>query len=344
MEKKSFFKERTKSEITDLRVRDVFASRGLVDGISALSPQEALAVKVPVTPLNFFKNVADGAEASRKCYKHGDEIILSQPRTQGEAYMCREIPLAIRARDFSRLTTMREEDIDYVAYSFRPVQGRDTEKRRVPFVWLLEGARIFAYAENMASGIKVEPYADSVRARREGSDVVVAVPSRTKRKSRYKMKLEHVATEGVTERRAVAWSLRSQFNSENSIAHSTYNIRYTFDQGAEGSDVFTFYPHDIAGYYATINHYLKQHNPTPLEMSPIALPSRMMADFYMKLCNNVLIYDGFLTSKDKMRKLHIDEKSILIARAIGKYGHDATMFADGARDGKLKDYNWTVRN
>lgn len=78
-------------------------------------------------------------------------------------------------------------------------------------------------------------------------------------------------------------------------------------------------------------------------MSPLALPSRLASDFYRKLGNNVLVFDNTLSSSDKLRKLHIDEKSILIARLIGKYGNDKTMFWDSARDGRIKDYDWCLK-
>ena len=56
--------------------------------------------------------------------------------------------------------------------------------------------------------------------------------------------------------------------------------------------------------------------------------------------NNIVIYDPTLSSKDKLRKLHVAEKSILIGRAIGRFGADEIMYADGARDGKLENYDW----
>jgi len=59
------------------------------------------------------------------------------------------------------------------------------------------------------------------------------------------------------------------------------------------------------------------------------------------LNNNVLIYDPSLQSKDKLRKPHIVEKSVLLARAIRVFGHDETAYCDPVRDGKLRDYVWT---
>ncbi|MEK6819423.1 MAG: hypothetical protein AABY10_05840, partial [Nanoarchaeota archaeon] len=89
-------------------------------------------------------------------------------------------------------------------------------------------------------------------------------------------------------------------------------------------------------------NYLADHNMTPMEMNPFALTSRHGASFYNRLNNNVVIFDPSLRSKHKHRKLHLAEKCILWARAIGKFGHDDIAFWDPSRDGKLKDYDWSI--
>ena len=343
MSKKSFFKERTVEEIFDLSVKPVSIQRHLVKRILDLDhKKDALELRVQLTPGRFFQNVYTSQEASRKCYKHGDLIALDQPQTQEEAYRTEEIPLAIRARCFGLLQEKKEEEINVIGYSFRPVQGRDRRKRVVPFVWLLEAVRLFGYAENMTRGIEVIPYDDASRVKYEGASIICTVPSRVKKKTRYRIRLEHVSVDGVTERRAVAWSLKSNFDIDPE--HSTWNMRYTWEYDRQGSDRFTFYPHDIAAYISVIGHYWKQHNLTPIEMSPLALPSRQEAMIYTKLCNNVMIYDPTLAGKRKLRKLHLDEKCILLGRSIKILGHDESMYWDPGRDGKLKNYEWSFSN
>ena len=68
-----------------------------------------------------------------------------------------------------------------------------------------------------------------------------------------------------------------------------------------------------------------------MEMNPFALSSKLEAEFYINLCNNLIIFDPSLKSKDKLRKLNIDEKSILLTRSIGILGHDKTFFWDPNR-------------
>jgi len=342
MDRKAYFQERTEAEMVRLDPKQIYSARGLVDRIMHLGDNQVMEVRTNITPGKFFRGDKNGEQASRKCYKHGDLVALTQPKTVMAALGCRDIPLAIRARDFAELETMREEDINFVGYSWYPVQGNDARKRIVPFVWVPEAVRLFAYAENLTGGIEVKPYADSARVQKEGATVICNVPSRTVKKSRYEVKLKHVPVDGSTERRVVAWSLTSEFGSK-APEHSTYNIRYTWASEREHSDVFTFYPQDIAAYIATIKHFWNQHNLTPFEMSPLALPSNQTAEFYRKLCNNVLIFDSTLGKKGEVRKLHLDEKSILIGRSIGVYGAKDTMYFDPERDGKLKDYNFSLR-
>lgn len=348
MVKKSFFKERDVLEIKSLQPRRAYSPRGLVERIDGLADDEAVEIRNRIIPGKFYRGNIDGREAGIKAHKHGNLVMLSNPKTQHEAYSCNDIPLAIRARDLGKLEEMREEDINYVGYGWYPVQGRDRRKRKVPFVWLFEGQRIFAYAENMAGGIDVMPSGSTredeenhaKRIAEEGETIVCRVPSRRQKEPRYNLKLHHVPIDGVTERRAVVWSLNSEYEQGRAPAHITLgNIRYTYKDEREGSDIFTFYPQDIAAYIATIKHFNEKHNLTPAEMSPLALISKRGVNFYKRLCNNTLVFDPTITGrKDHLRKPNLAEKSILLARATGVLGHDEIMFWDPSRDGKLKDY------
>jgi len=337
MAKKSSFERRSESEIRAMKPKQIYRARGLVEKIWNSDPcNDAFELRFPLIPTKFRANHSD-ARASRLNYKHGNYLALSQPKTQEEAYRTKETPLAIRQRDFDSLRSLREEETFLMGYRFHPVQGRDRRWRYVPFVWLPEGVELFGYAESVG-GIEIEPYTDSKGVSREGASILTKVPSRTKKKKRYGVKLMSVPVDGVTEKRAVAWSLKSLFEDGEEPEHSGYNIRYTPEKERGVSDVFTFYPHTIAAYIAVIKYFNSMHNLTPIEMSPLALISRNMARFNDRLDNNVLIYDPTLKAKEKTRHLHLDEKSTFNARAIGIFGHDGTMYWDPARDGLLKDY------
>jgi len=344
MTRKSFFKERSSKEIEALQLQTAFRANGLVKRILDLNPtEEAVEIRTPIIPGQFHQRTSNTAQASRKCYKHGELITSSQPKGQKQAISSREIPLQIRERDFSKLRGMREEEINYVGFSWYPVQGNDRRKRVVPFVWLPEGERLFAYGENQGTGIEIKSYANARRASKEGAEVICKVPSRTAKQPRYNLKLKHVPIISSPERKAAVWSLKSTYEDGEEPEHSTWNIKYGWDTSRTDSDVFTFYPHDIAAYIAIAGSELKENkNMTPLEMNPFAWPSKRLADFYNRLNNNVVIFDPTLSGKNKHRKLHVAEKSILIARSIGVLGHDATMYWDGTRDGAIKNYDWKI--
>lgn len=341
-ERKSFFAERSVAEIKELKPKWVNNAKGLVRKIDGLdSSKEAMIIAIRLLPGEFYQFTDSWAEASRKAYKHGDYVALGQPQTQEEALRTRESPLQIRARDLDVLRGIREEEIQTFGYSFRPVQGRDRRKRLVPFAWIMEGTKLFSYAANLAEGIKVEPYADSGRVAREGAEIVVTIPSRTKKKSRYKVKLSHVPVVDRPEKNAVVWSLRSTYDEGRAPLHSLYNVRFTFEREPEASDVLHLYPQDVAAYLAVARQCFEENkNFVPWNMNPFAKPSQRAASFYGRLGNNVLVYDPSIKTKDHLRKLHVAERSLLIAREIGVFGHDQTMFWNPEVDPKLKDYSW----
>ena len=350
MAKKSFFKERTVAQIRDLSTQETSRQRGLVRTIDDLNPSaDGLIVKAQLIPGRFFRSVETQAQASRKAYKHGNLIPLTHPQTWQGCYDSPEIPLAIRARDFAQLREMKEENINVFGYSVRPTWG-DRTKRVFPFVWMPEGVRLFGYAENNAGGVKVEPYADAKRVRRDGANVVVTVPSRTKKNPRYSFRLVNVPFVRSRENLSSVLTLRPHVIQDEESGepktgrtpHDRYNIKYTYEGDQEGSNPATFYPHDLAGYLGIVKSQLADHNMTAMEMNPFALPSRHQAEFYTKLCNNILVYDPTIQEKHHLRKPHVAEKSLLLARAIGQFGHDDFAFWDPARDGKLKDYEWSI--
>lgn len=341
VEKKSFFRRRKVKEIRNMNISTIYKNRNLVKKILNLDPKEdALELRFGICPGRFYRGVSNGAEASRKCFKHGSLISLSQPITQREALESDEIPLAVRERDFSRLEGVKENEIDYIGYSFRPVQG-EKRKRIVPFVWAVESVRLLGYSIKMTSGIEIQPYKDSKRVAREGANIICKVPSRTKKKSRYLIKLKNVPVKDCLEKRAIAWGIGSDAGRD--VLHRSYNIKYNRETEREGSDVLTFYPQDMAAYFAVVSKLWKEErNIVPFQMSPFVLPSREIAEFYKKLDNNILLFDPSLKGSEKLRHLHIAEKSILLSRTISILGHHETFYCDFERDGKIEDYNWCI--
>jgi hypothetical protein len=198
----------------------------------------------------------------------------------------------------------------------------------------------------MTAGIKVEAFADAKRAAQEGATVICEVPSREKEKDRYKIRLDHIAVFDDLGRPAVALGLNSNYTNEPE--HKLYNIRFTNVNARETSDVVTFYPQEIAAYLGAAKHFVQtldengNPNRNSIEACPFLIPSRRAANFYNKLCNNVLVHDGRINNGSHMRKLYVAEKCILFGRAMGMFGLDEMKYQDVKRDGRIADYDWSV--
>ncbi len=375
-ERKTFFRERTESEIKELNRTSVNHQNDLVERVDGLSAEDGLVIYARITPNSFFRGGASGKEASRKCYKHGDYISLPQPKTLEEAYASRDIPLNLRTRAFFEAgfrkkrngirVRKRQEEISNVGVCWRPLFGRVKPKILVPFREVVEGARLFSYAENYSTynqgkqekqGIEADIYKDAGRVSVEGAGCVVVIPSRTEKKPRYRFGVMHVPLipnnpdEGINYNLAIALSMRPALLVEEETgepvvgrtAFSDYLIKYKFLESREGSDALHLAPQDIAGFLGILKRELTEsHNQTPLTFNPYPLPSQHQARFYAKLRNNVLIFDPTLESKDKLRKLHLDEVSILLGRAIDCFGQHDFAYWDPTRDGIYKNYNWSA--
>lgn len=326
---------------------------------------------VPTNKKGVYREKLTGAQASRRYFHHGDLLALSQERGYNATLGLRDRPLDLRVSAFRQLGKKPQEEINFIGYSWFPVFGEKT-KRVVPFVWLPEAARIFTYAENFTrfvqinratgekenkTGIKVREFANSRRVLKEGASVVVEVPSRSEKKLHYIFGLRQVPFipnrpgEENNNLASVLGLRHFSIHGEDyeiingHTPQDIFDIRYTFENSRQGSDLVKFSPQDIAGYMGVIKKQLsEQGNPTALTFNPFAFPSRHQADFYLKLCNNVLIFDPTLNGwKGDVRKLHLAEKSILLARAIGHFGHNDFSFWDPTRDGSFKDYDWSVK-
>lgn len=344
MVKKSFFKNKTPEEMRELfKVHRVYTSRNLVERIWNLdSESESIELRTPIIPANFLVGLKSQAQASRKNYKHGLLIHLNQPNTREEAYNYPYTPLTARMKAFDEVfRNLREEEINFIGITWHPLQTRDRRWRIAPFDVSLEGTKIYNYAVNRTPGIEVKEYTEAEIIKREGGQILCKVPSRTKRKERYQINLMNIPVIQDREKNAIIWSIKSQYIEGKEPERTTFlhHLRYELISGTKGSDVFVFGPHEIAAYLAIIKKcWQGLNNTVPLEMNPFPLPSKAWARFYDKLNNNIMIYDPTLSSKEKLRNLHLDEKCILLGRSIKVKGAYETAFWDPARDGHLKSY------
>jgi hypothetical protein len=323
-EKKQFFQENTKAEIKG-KVYVDFRELGGLEVVGSLNDNEYTIVK---------EFVPRGYESARKFMKHGPEVKPRRVYSLDQAVGLGKTPVQLREEAFNAIS-----GINYCGYSFVPL-GNDARKRKVGLVECLEGARLFSYSHQMGTGIKVKPYADAKRVRIDGAEVVVEVPSRTKDERRMRFKLTSVPFVDSREKYIVSLNI----GSDHSCPSKRFNIRYRYSDDKESSGVVNICAHEIAAYLQLVQQAMQEgKNLIPLQMSQFAIPSQESVDYYLKLCNNVLVKDESLESKDQLRKPNRAEREISLWALVKALGHDRTFYADRCRDGNVKDYSWSLR-
>lgn len=277
--------------------------------------------------------VPRGYESARKFMKHGPEVKPRRIYSLEQAVREARTPVQLREEAFNRI-----KNSFYCGYSFMPV-GKDKRKRKVPLVECLEGERIYAYSHRVpGTEIKVKPYDNAKRVRRDGAEIVLEVPSREEKNPRIRFKLTSVPIIDSYEKHLISLGI----GSDHSCSSKRFNIRYKYSDDKESSGVMNICAHEIAGYLQIIDHYLNnEKNLIPLQMSPFAIPTQETVGFYLTLENNVLVRDESLTSKDKLRKLNRAEMEIMLWGFVKDLGYDRTFYAKGSRDGNLSEYIWT---
>lgn len=317
MKKKPFFKESTKAEIKHKNLVKADISDAL-----ELKDDEFIIIS-PLLPR--------GYESARKFMKHGPEVKPQRYRTLDHALEVGKTPIQLREEAFNNI-----QRIDFCGYTFMPL-GRDRRKRKVSLIECLEGARIYAYA-NQVRGAKiiVRPYDSSKRVRIDGAEVVCKIPSRSEKQGKIQLKLTSVPVIDSKEKHGISLNI----GSDHSCPSKRFNIRYRYSDDKEGSGIVNDCGHEIAAYLQTIEHYWNKKNLIPLQMSQFAIPTQKAVDFYLRLGNNILVLDETLKSKDKLRKPDRADKEIALWSLVKKLGHDETFYSTKSRDGNIADYKW----
>ena len=75
-------------------------------------------------------------------------------------------------------------------------------------------------------------------------------------------------------------------------------------------------------------------------MCQFAIPTQETVNYYLKLENNLLIYDENLKNKNKLKKPNRAEKEISLWALVKYLGHDKTFYSKKSRDGNVADYKW----
>ncbi|MEM4330594.1 MAG: hypothetical protein QW273_01135 [Candidatus Pacearchaeota archaeon] len=340
MEQKNYFKTKSIEEILSFKSKRVYSPKNLISRILELEEDSSLHLYFPIIPFSFLKAGRSSFSSSRKNYKHGEYLEIYQPRTLEESFKVSDsyIPLHGRMKSFEELHKLglKEEEINILGLKWHPINGMERVPRLVPFDSVLEAVKIYNYSVNIGTGIEINAkYINSKIVREEGAQILFKVPSRSIKREKYSLKLLHVPIIDSKEAISVVLRMKPEFNiREPERDFYLHNLRYSF-VGSDSERV-VFGPHSIAAYLYLIRESWEGFDKTvPLKMNPFPLPSKRLFDFYEKINNNLLIYDP---TKKSLRKLYIDEKSILIGRAIHREGAWEMAYWDYNRDGKLSEY------
>ncbi|VVB78405.1 Uncharacterised protein [uncultured archaeon] len=319
--KKVFFEESTAAQI---KKKTLVETSQITDALELESGQYMIVPEF----------LPRGFESARKFMKHGFEVKPKRFYSQKQAIYDGRVPVVLREEAFNSL-----KGHNYCGYSFLPL-SKDQRKRKVSLIECLEGARIFAYAnQNPGTFIKVKPYADAKRVRIDGAEVVIEVPSRTEGERRIQFKLTSVPIIDSPEKYGISLNI----GSDHSCGSKRFNIRYRYSDDKESSGVVNICAHEIAGYLQLIQDEISENkNLIPLQMCQFAIPSQETVNYYLRLENNVLARDESLESRDKLRKLNRAEKEIALWALVEAYGHDRTFYAGRSKDGNVRDYDWDL--
>ncbi|MBI2004368.1 hypothetical protein HYS72_02795 [Candidatus Pacearchaeota archaeon] len=314
MVKKTFFKEPAKAEIkakNKVEIKELYEIANL--------KQNEYSILQSFIPKNY-KN-------AKKFMKHGPEVKPIRYYSLEHALKIRKTPVQLREEIFNQI-----KNYEFCGYSFMPL-GKDKRKRKVSLVECLEGARLFAYSYQKNAKIFIKSYDKPERVDKDGAEVIVEVPSRTKKERKNKFKLTSVPVKDSLEKYVISLNI----GSDHSCPSKRFNIRYKYFDDKESSGIVNFCAHEIAGYLQLIEQKLnKKKNIIPLQMCQFAIPTQKTVDYYLKLENNVLIYDKNLKNKDKLRKPNRAEKEMALWSLVKFLGHDKTFYATE----KIKNYIW----
>ena len=352
MAKKSFFRERTNARIKKLDPV-VVSTPELLDALDDIDPStQAVHLDTSLVPENFVRQMnGDEQSAARKWLRHGIYLVLPQPRTIEQATNEGEHSYEARRRKFNNLGRIPPHRVAAIGYSTRPIVGTDNRKAIIPFASILEGTRMFGYAENRTGGIDVDPrikpasdVPDHVLAKRvatEGGTVFTKVPSRTQKQERYGIDFNGIPVVDNLMQYALQWGLHLSFQEGKVPEHDRQtSVRYRFETDPEQSNVIYAGPHVVAARLAIARDFMREHdNPVPWETNPFAKPTQGEAQLDNLIRNNLLVWDE---GREAHRRPYFPERSRIHAMNISRLGHDETMFWQAGRDPKLQDYDWTI--
>ncbi len=322
-EKKLFFERPTPALIKEGK-EPVLLENKIVAALQGLRPHQYAVIPERLFDTNL-SNLA-------KFWKHGETFELGNYRPFGRS-----------PRDlFQEAVTNSQTSFNtYMGgYSFRPQLGPDKVPRRVPFVELLEAARILAYGKiypEAAVAVHGE-YIHAARAATEGGSFLVSTPSRTKKHDRYRFKISGIP---IQFSKPFVYLIPYNFTSKELGVESKIfrELRFNKAESSESSQSYYVQAHEIAAAYTIAEMQSKKGNTIPLRFLVFPTVSQSAVDLYTTLLNRTLLQ---VQEEGKIHHKHLSQAHMeaVMWRLVRRQGY-AEGFDDSAlQEGRVYDYNW----
>lgn len=313
--KKTFF--RTRSLAEKKKLNPEIARNDLVNKILNLEDNKAIIIPNLIPP---------EYSSSNLFLKHGPDVKLTRFYSQEALERCKKLPYQFIEKAFNDIYDFKRS-----YYSFKPI-GVDSVTRGVLPVDLVDAVYLYYYSVHNARGIEImlDEKNQPERVDEEGASMVVRVSSRTEKKSKHEFSWMYFPLINNKHKHGIA--LSSSTYGHN-CGDSLYNkgLRYKRRGSNESSRLKLYCAHEIAAYWGICEHYIKQKNKIPLEMSYFAIPTELTIRFDKKVQNNVIIMDRNGGLKEEVDK---GNRNILIWDLISLFKYKETFFVTK----KLKDY------
>ena len=225
-------------------------------------------------------------------------------------------------------------------YSFKPLMGPDKVPRRVPFVELLEAARILAYGTVYPeAAVKIEgEYTHAKKVGKEGGSFLISSPSRTKKHGRYRFTISSIPLRFT---KPFVYLIPYSFSTQDLGVESKAfrELRYTSQDSIESSRIHYVQAHEIAAVYAIAEAQLKEKNPIPLRFLVFPIASQQAVDLYTKLLNRTLLK---VEEGGKARLKHLSQAHIeaMMWRLVRRKGYESAFDDKALLEGRVRNYNW----
>lgn len=286
-----------------------------------------------------------GFGSSRKFRKHAPELrlfdthlTLEEAREwteefNGKRYLRgRSIPLYLREQKIAELERSELPS----GFLWFPIKGRDKRARKVSLYHTIDGHRIFS-----DGGVEVKPYDNARKVEVEGACVIARVPSMTNGVEDYELVLERQPVIDNEEQFVIG----SMFYSQHQCGDKQFNnIRYKYADDKEDSKLINICKHEVAAQLGATEYYYngEDHNYIPLKNSFIPLLSRRFAFGACRALDSLLIFDR--NAEDDCRRPRAGELEAVYWLLVFQLGAKNALYSLTNIDGKIKNYDWTLRN